>query len=397
MTGKINKKQLYKESLIITILIMLITLLLQYFPMNFEIAKPLKEEFNDFDVYDIIYSGESANNHSKDTNILILQAADTRREIASQINLVQKYHPAVIGIDLTFIGNSQDLEADSILKKEITRQNVVTGNKIEIDSNTGIEKVIPNYFDDPFLSSSGYINFWGEDIAVVRYYPPFKTVNNDSEYAITSRIVEKYDAKAFSVLKKKYQKIQVINYRGNIESYPSFTNGNFDTTQFGEKIKGKIVLLGVLYNQFPLVLEDIHFTPLNDRLNGKSFPDMYGVVIHANILSMILSNKYIISAPRIWSYLIAIVLAFLLVHYQLRSHYLGKHPSDLSFFLMQFIMIIILVFIFLQIYKQFQYKFALFPIVMPIVLCIEMIEVYKFLIKKFFKRSKYKSVYLNKG
>jgi CHASE2 domain-containing sensor protein len=391
MINHLNKKQLFKESVVITFLIMLATLGLQYFPLNFEIAKPIKEEFNDFDVYDIIYSGNANDNHTRDTNIVIIQAADTRREIAGQLKLLQKYQPAVIGIDLTFIGHHKDdLKGDSLLENQLSMPDIVTGNRIADTNRT--EAIKPNFFDSTPSKNSGYFNFAGDSIAVVRFYPPFKTINNDSQYAFTSRIAEKYNRDTFSILQKNSQKLQVINYRGNIESYTSFLNGRFDTAQLAEKIRGKIVLLGVLYKN-PLVLEDLHFTPLNDRVNGKSFPDMYGVVIHANILSMILSKTYITAVLRIWSYLIGIFLTFLLVHYQLRSHYKGQHPSDLWFFLLQFIIIIILVYIFLFIYTSAHYKVSLFPIVIPIVLCVEMIEVYKFLIRRFFKKLKYKSVF----
>ena len=395
MNKDLNKSQLFKESLVITFLIMLATLGLQYFPLNFEVAKTIKEEFSDFDVYDIIYSGEGNGSHTRDSNIVIFQVADSRQEIAQELQLLQKYKPAVIGVDLTFIGHSDNLQADSLLEQQLMMPNVVTGNRIEIDSNNNVQKLVPNFFDGLNFDNSGYFNFWGGEISVVRYYPPFLQINNRLQYAFTSRIVEKYDSSAFLVLRNEFTKFQIINYRGNVESYTSFINGRYDTAQLGEKIKDKIVLLGVLHKQFPLVLEDLHFTPLNEKINGKSFPDMYGVVIQANILSMILSGSYITAVARIWSYLIAVFLTFLLVHFQLKLHYKGKRPSDLWFFLMQIVIIFILVYIFLAIYEFLHYKILVFPIVMPIVLCIEVIESYKFFITRFFKKSNYKSIYIN--
>ena len=394
MANRLNKKQLFKESLVITLFIMLVTVGLQYFPLNFEVAKPIKEEFNDFDIYDIIYTGKAAGNHKRDTNIVILQVADTRREIAAQLNLIHKYRPAVIGVDVTFIGHSDDLKADSMLAYQLSMRDVVAGNRINQDVNKKKE-ILFNFYDTTASGKSGYFNFIGDSIAVVRYYPPFTTVNDHLQYAFTSRIAEKYNCDAFVILQKHAQSLQVINYRGNIENYTSFLNGRFDTSQFGEQIHGKIVLLGVVYKKNPLVLEDLHFTPLNDRVNGKSFPDMYGVVIHANILSMILSQDYVRSVSRIWSYLIGVLLTFLLVHYQLRYYYKQRHPSDLLFFILQFIIIIILVYIFLYVYEREHYKVPLFPIVIPIVLCIEMLELYKFIMKRFFKKLKYASVFLN--
>ncbi|MEO8764769.1 MAG: CHASE2 domain-containing protein [Ginsengibacter sp.] len=393
MVDRLNKKRLFKETFLITFLIMMVTLGLQYFPLNFEIAKPIKEEFSDFDVYDIIYTGRAKDNHVRDTDIIILQAAETRRQIAGQLELLQKYKPKVIGVDLTFIGHKDSLQVDSLLEYQLSMSNVVTGYRIDTNKITVIK---PNFFDTVTSGKSGYINFVGDSIAVVRYYPPFRKIDGRLHYAFTSRIAEKYDQKAFSILEKNAQYLQVVNYRGNIESYTSFLIGQFDTAQFGEKIRDKIVLLGVLYKKDPLVIEDLHFTPVNDRINGKSFPDMYGVAIHANILSMIFSHAYIKSVARIWSYLIGVILTFLLVHYQLRSHYKGRHPAELWFFLLQFIIIIILVYIFLLVYEFLYHKVPLFPIVIPIVLCIEIIEVYKFLLTRLFKKTRYTSVFLDK-
>jgi CHASE2 domain-containing sensor protein len=38
---------------------------------------------------------------------------------------------------------------------------------------------------------------------------------------------------------------------------------------------------------------DIFFTPLNKKIIGRSLPDMYGVVVHANIIKMILDKEFI--------------------------------------------------------------------------------------------------------
>ena len=68
-------------------------------------------------------------------------------------------------------------------------------------------------------------------------------------------------------------------------------------------IKDKIVLLGFMgINLNDKTFEDIFFTPLNERYAGKSFPDMYGVVIQANIISMILNKKYINTMPQVAKY-----------------------------------------------------------------------------------------------
>ena len=76
-------------------------------------------------------------------------------------------------------------------------------------------------------------------------------------------------------------------------------------------IKNKIVLFGFVETDIKnKTFEDIYFTPLNERYAGKSFPDMYGAVIQANIISMILNKNYINTMPEWVSILIAIILTY---------------------------------------------------------------------------------------
>ncbi|MEK7224875.1 MAG: hypothetical protein AAB221_04245, partial [Bacteroidota bacterium] len=71
-------------------------------------------------------------------------------------------------------------------------------------------------------------------------------------------------------------------------------------------------------------LADKFFTPMNERFAGKSIPDMNGVVIHANIISMALDKSYIKKVPLWGNLLLAIIVCWLhmsfFVHYYLESH-----------------------------------------------------------------------------
>ena len=47
-------------------------------------------------------------------------------------------------------------------------------------------------------------------------------------------------------------------------------------------------------------IEDKFFTPLNEYTVGKSDKDMYGTVIHANIVSMLINNDFIFELSIFW-------------------------------------------------------------------------------------------------
>ena len=56
--------------------------------------------------------------------------------------------------------------------------------------------------------------------------------------------------------------------------------------------------------------EDKFFTPLNEVYVGRAFPDMYGGVIHANIVSMVLNEDYIYYLSDIQTWVLTIIMLF---------------------------------------------------------------------------------------
>ena len=49
---------------------------------------------------------------------------------------------------------------------------------------------------------------------------------------------------------------------------------------------------------------------MNERPAGRTYPDMYGIVVHANVISMILRRDYIHDAPSWLNILISILVAY---------------------------------------------------------------------------------------
>ena len=79
-----------------------------------------------------------------------------------------------------------------------------------------------------------------------------------------------------------------------------------------EMIKDKIVIFGFLgeYLGDPS-WDDKFYTPLNKKLAGKANPDMFGAVVHANIVSMILNEDYVEQMAEWQEVVMAIILCLL--------------------------------------------------------------------------------------
>ncbi len=62
-------------------------------------------------------------------------------------------------------------------------------------------------------------------------------------------------------------------------------------------LNGKIVLFAYATPFNPMDIEDKKFTPMNEKYAGKSIPDMNGIIVHANIISMVMEDNFIKKVP----------------------------------------------------------------------------------------------------
>jgi CHASE2 domain-containing sensor protein len=107
---------------------------------------------------------------------------------------------------------------------------------------------------------------------------------------------------------------EVIKYRGNYNKFYFLDHNDiFDPEVDLSFITNKIVLFGYLgenFFQMEHSLIDKFFTPLNTNYVGRSYPDMFGMVIHANIVSMIINEDYIYD----FSVFLNIVFSFFILY-----------------------------------------------------------------------------------
>jgi CHASE2 domain-containing sensor protein len=212
--------------------------------------------------------------------------------------------------------------------------------------------------------------------------------------------VEVFSPEAVKKIKNRNNQMELINYYGNSEYYLNYSAGEFDkyfkNNQLGF-FKAKIVLLGyfaTISDSSTGRTEDMFFSPMNQRPKGRSFPDIYGVVIHANILSMIINQDDYITMFPVWvSFLLGACISFLTNALLLYIFKRYKHPYHIWFFISQILLIILVVYLFIKIYDWFQVKMALLPIVLAIVLSVELFDLYKIVAKYFNKKYHYQTIF----
>ncbi len=396
-----KKFHIVKESLLAALLTLIITYVVSFIPLKYEFSKAIRQEFLGFDIYDLYYTGNHLKNTKRDDSIILVEIGVSRSAITDQVNLIEKYGPSVIGIDAVFDKEGNLLENAEFVRTIDQYKNIVFGKRYSIDSLTQQPVFIGNFFEKgsrvyPF----GYINFLGNQFSVIRNYPPFLRTADSLYPSFTSAIIAKFSPGKFEKLKERKRQAEIINYQGNIENYNSLTAAQlnyFDSTgQLTSLLSGKIVLMGYFVKNPPLVLEDLHFSPLNEQMAGKSFPDMYGVVIHANILSMIISGCYAKEASVFISYLLAGLIITFFLYYIISKHKQGRHPSHGKFLLVQFLLIVVILYVFLMVFNWFLIKIPLLPIMIALVLCLELFGLYKIIALWLHKKFNYTTVFSHK-
>jgi CHASE2 domain-containing sensor protein len=392
--------RLVKEALVASFLYLFITFIISYFPIKFEFIKPIKQDFEGFDIYDLVYSGKgNFESGYKDTNIVIIQVADSREEISKQIKNIESLQPSVVGVDVNFSGTPGNFIDSELANLLSSNPNIIPCYGLEESESEKFSISDQFLAKEIYLDKGGYVNF-SEDskFSVIRSFAPF--VKKDSlYYSFAARILQKFSPDKYNTLKKRGNEFEYINYAKNLKHYITYTSSQFnqflaDKKQL-EHIKGKIVLLGGFSStEVNPTLEDLYFSPMNEYPNGKSTPDIYGVVIHANILSMLVgSEPYIKTKSLLFSYLLAFIFVFLSLLFVFSRYFKSEHPSHLVFLAFGIIEVIFLVYFFLKIFDWFHIRVHLGPIILSIILAIEAFEIYKILAKWMNEKFNYQTIF----
>jgi CHASE2 domain-containing sensor protein len=403
-----------------TIFIYVALYLFTLIPVKSDFLNPIEDIFNDFEWTDIAFS-KFHEQQPADTNITLVNIGILpRAEIAKMIFILNQYEPKVIGIDAFFRRLKPDYPgadsailayhdstgqwnptlahgSDSLLMAAFANtQNLVLVSELEIwDSVQGqyrdLKTSHPAFTQ---FSKTGFANMKltqgakeNEDFRVAREFKSVEKVHDSINYCFPLKLAEIYNKSSKKRLLDRGSEYEIINYRGNIYGenrvytaidYNDLLEGNFDPSI----IKGKIILLGFMgQDRVDLTSkvwgEDKFFTPLNSKYIGKAYPDMYGVVVHANVISSILYGNFINFNPEWLDFCIGIFFAFInvvLFYYIKRNHDALFDVSTKVIQLAEFLMITFLIDVY--IFSKFNYKINISVGIVAMILSAELLEVY---------------------
>jgi CHASE2 domain-containing sensor protein len=386
----------------------------------FNAFDPLGKALGDMELTDVVFSQGIRDDPPIDTNIVIVNIGYlSRGEIGQQIMTLNQFKPKVIALDIIFSCDGGLRDSVNCPQAYDTINNMIFANAVkEAKVMVLAEKLwqskglIAKYGDTELYDSiehtdtelrgdayEGFVNLptdaeTQEDLKVCRDYKPKLLVKRKTELAFSTKIALLYD----SVKTKKYlarnNDLEIINYRGNIVDWHSASSypGRYyvldwdqalDANQFvPEMIKNKIVIMGFLGKDLrDTSWDDKFITPLNKNYAGKTRPDMYGVVVHANAVSMILNEDYIDVLVGWQESTIAILVC--LLNIALFSVINTKLPIwfDGLSILAQLIQIVLFSFLMIYIFHLFSFKLNLTVSLAVVALAGTCFELYQNVIK----------------
>lgn len=341
--GHFTKYLYERDTILATLWVFIFIFGLGLIPLNLYVLNPLKQSLKDFDFTDMVYSKLGTNALvGIDNRIVIVNIGNADRAgIAGLIEKTASYDPKIIGLDVTFDG-PRDPAADSLLSEVVRNTpNLVLANQIFYpDKKT---KVVENGFFGSVSHKQGFVNMVSKDQQSVRLFLPFEMVEEKKYKSFAVALAEAYDSGAVRKLEKRHKEFETINYtrrlsrqgddavdldsKVKVKDHDQYQTVEPDVLMSdgieSNLLKGKIVLLGYV-NRSPDDILDKKFTPMNKRYAGKSVPDMNGIVVHANIISMILDKNYVKKVPSWANLLIAVIVCWLFMSFFIR-YYLENH------------------------------------------------------------------------
>lgn len=391
----------------------------------FNALDPVAQALEDVELTDYAFSTLRIEDPPIDTNIVIVNTSYlSRGEIGQQLRVLNQFKPKVIALDIMFGCDGGLRDSINCPQAYDTPNNLILANALsevptvvlahELWQTKGLVERLGDVFiydsiehTDSELrgdAHEGFVNLttdaaYQEDLKICRSFNPRIEVNGKEELAFSVKIAMLYDSVKTKRFLARGKQEEVINYRGNIvdwhgaSSYPGRYivldwDQALDAATFTpELLKDKIVLMGFLGSDLrDTSWDDKFFTPLNKKFAGRARPDMYGVVIHANIISMILNEDYIDELAE-WH---KIVIAFVLCFFNMALFYLIHHRLSVWFdalsISLQLIQLIFFVVLIPYVFYWFDFKLEITAALAALALAGPCFEVYMSLLKIFLRR-----------
>lgn len=392
-----------------TITIFAFMFLLQTIAVNFDFLNIFEQTINNFKISDVYFSQVRDNESIEiDTNIVIVNIGYLPRAgLGAQLEIISRYKPKVIGLDALIkreartkdgrLTPEQDSVMEVFLQIASERCPIVFASKLEKPNEKTKSFDSLGLPHTPFQKyiQTGYVNVVTDEdtrFETARIVSPKEKVKDSIEYSFATKLTQiAYPNKAAKLLERNNE-VETIYYRGNWQKFMvidpmDVLDENFDPSFF----KDKIVIMGYMGSTFLQDdgIDDRYYTPLNTRPVGRAATDMYGIMIHANMISMILHENYIDVIPSYLAIIVSVLMAFanaVLFTYIYFHRKLGTW-YDVITKGVQLVEVVIFVFIFIWTLATYNLMLEITVGVLAVVLSGDVLEVFLAILTNLYPKS----------
>lgn len=340
---------------------------------------PFEKALSDFEMMDLVYSANIRDEPGLDTSIVLVNIGNLpRRLIARQLENIAAQKPRAVGIDAGFIPDLKP-EDDSVLEAALSKIPNLALYAMMHHTDSAREGNFDSIaFCNPRFARHGtpsYVNMvtpgrGQSKFKICRSFHPVDTVKGKKYLPLSMQMAWFADSVKVKKFLERGNVYELINFRGYQDKFYSLDvaqalgqdeSGFVGVQDLGISLKDKLVFMGFMGEDFNEdkqlnTVEDKFYTPMNPNVAGKSYPDMFGVVVHANIASMVLNGFPVDQMSEQWEIYWAIILCYLNV---LGFFYIQRnHPTwyDLFVKVIQVGEVFLLLWVSLLIFAQYHYK-----------------------------------------
>lgn len=370
----------------------------------FDIFDPIADALGDFQVTDIVFSQLREDPIADDRIVLVNIGAESRGTLGIMVDKVNQYNPAALAMDTYFYVERDTLE-DMILEGALNSvENLIMVSKMLVNDDGVADTVLyshPKFINNAVAAHANLDAMAAsqDELKFCRQFWPMRPDKEGNEHiALGIKLASYLDPEKAEKFLARNKEIELVNFKGNVLDFGASKFGTkyialdwSDVLQENftpETIEGKLVIFCFLgdYLGDRTSFEDKYITPLNAVYAGRTLPDMYGGVIHANIVSMVLSDDPVDHMSDFWQVFIAVVLCFLNV--TIFSLIYKKIPKwyDGSTKLIQLVELLFFYFLMVQIFDSYNYYVDLTIALVAIALSGDALEVYYGVIKNTFTK-----------
>ncbi|MEQ9287891.1 MAG: CHASE2 domain-containing protein [Cyclobacteriaceae bacterium] len=399
-------KKFWLDTILGTIFILLMMFAfskLTYFKI-FDVLDPIGDAFADMETTDIVFSQIREAPTAEEDIVLVNIGHENRAGIAYMISIINQYNPKVIGVD-TFFKTPKDSIGDQLLEEAFASvENLILVSKLEQtdedDEFDSLGHSLPRFTQHAQTAFANFITGASsqQDLKNCRTFAPKEFIDGKVEYALSVKLAMEFAPEKAQKFLARENDVEIINYKGNVFDWGAT---KFGTTYFAldvedvynqnfvpDLLEGKMVIFCYLGNYLGdrEALEDKYFTPLNEKYAGKAHADMFGGVVHANALSMIMNENYIDSMGDGWSYFWAFFLLYLNVMLFCYIYKVVPKWYDGMTKLIQLLEALALFTMVVVVFNYYDYKLEFNLAIVAILVSGDLLEVYFGVIKNLFTK-----------